>query len=851
MIRFLPQILRNHSSRPQAFVLSVGVINLIIALSGIAILAHTFFAILLYFQWQPIIASALVFVSALVAQRFHRRGQASISNLAIFGGLWGILSWNALQHGGLQDINFTALVICIFVAGLLLSVRGIILMAVGVFLTATLLLLFQTNQITTDIPLYPITIHTWLTYQITIAASTIFTIYTSILTNRTLTNLQKNGLALEAKNHELETQRAEQKQIELQLEHSKSLLEATFQAVASGVLVVDTNRNFSAVNKAFTTMWDIPPDLKQSQAALKYVSNQVKFPEDFLTRANEIYADPTTEVRDLVELKDGRIFDRFSRPQRMGDQIVGRVWTFRDISAYKKTEQALRETTELFRKVFELAPIGMAMLDMNGRYLQVNRSFSRILGYSASQLRKMSASEITHPDDQHLHNDLRSQLMKGEIPSYQVEKRYLRKDGSVVDASVQVSLIRGESGEPLNYIIQIIDLTEHKRAENAMRQAQKLESLGIMSGGIAHDFNNLLTAILAQSSLALALLPKESQSRANIEKVVSAAHRATDLTRQLLAYSGRGQFESKPMDLNSVIRDNLHLVDVAIESKAILDLALTEPLSLIKGDTGQIQQIVMNLIMNAAEAIHNDEGVITIHTDEVTIRQDSTPLLTYANRPLSPGRYIVLTIRDNGVGMSDETKSKIFDPFFTTKAAGRGLGLAAVLGIVSGHDGALKVESELNKGTVFELFFPTTTESLVTQHDSVTQIGHEPYKGKVLIIDDHEPILDAVCTILETEAIETFTACDGLSGIQFFTERSAEIRLILLDLSMPGLSGEETLLRLREIDARIPIILTSGYSTFEITTRFKDANVTAFLQKPYSWDKLVDLIRQYLDPAVG
>jgi two-component system, cell cycle sensor histidine kinase and response regulator CckA len=404
-----------------------------------------------------------------------------------------------------------------------------------------------------------------------------------------------------------------------------------------------------------------------------------------------------------------------------------------------------------------------------------------------------------------------------------------------------------ELAADLSYAVESLQRDEQRQqAEEAMRQAQKLESLGVLAGGIAHDFNNLLVAMLGQTSLAMEQLPAESSARSHIEKAVGAARRAADLTRQLLAYSGRGQFQVLPINLNTLIQENLHLFEVAIPKNVRLVSNLAESLPFIDGDVGQMQQVIMNLVINAAEAIGRNLGTVRVTTDTYYITSADVHLWKYIGSPLTSGLYVTLSVQDNGSGMDAATLSKIFDPFFTTKVTGRGLGLAAVLGIVRGHKGGLRVESEVGKGTTFTLYLPVSvaqpTTPTITDREQVPMVTH----GLVLVIDDEKPVREAVTDILEAEGITVIAARDGRAGLALYRERQADVGLVLLDLSMPGLSGEETFHELRRISPNVSIILSSGYQQSEVTRRFAGQGLVSFLQKPYDVDALIQEVGRHL-----
>jgi CheY-like chemotaxis protein len=352
--------------------------------------------------------------------------------------------------------------------------------------------------------------------------------------------------------------------------------------------------------------------------------------------------------------------------------------------------------------------------------------------------------------------------------------------------------------------------------------------------------------MLGQTSLALGQLPTGSPARQPIEKAVSAARRAADLTRQLLAYSGRGQFERRPIHLNHLIQENLHLFEVAVPKNVVLRSELTDPLPSIMGDAGQIQQVVMNLIINAAEAIGEQPGQVVVRTRPYLLTPDKAALWQLAEGDLASSPYVLLEVEDNGCGMSQETASRIFDPFFSTKFTGRGLGLAAVLGIVRGHDGGLRVESELNAGTTFELVFPGA--DIAAPEMLAQEVAQEAnmLQHWILVIDDEEPVRSAVTDILELEGLAVLSAPDGQIGIDLYSARQADIDLIMLDLSMPGLTGEETFRELRQINPQVHIMLSSGYSHDEVISRFAGQHEVAFIQKPYDASQLVAEVKRQL-----
>ena len=393
------------------------------------------------------------------------------------------------------------------------------------------------------------------------------------------------------------------------------------------------------------------------------------------------------------------------------------------------------------------------------------------------------------------------------------------------------------------------EIAERKRIEDEtlslerhVQQAQKLESLGVLAGGIAHDFNNILTAILGNAELALAGLPPYATACGNIREIQKASQRAAELSKQMLAYSGKGRFVVEPIDLGKFVGEMTHLLDASISKKAVLKYDFIDNLPTIKGDATQIRQVVMNLISNASEAIGDKDGVIAVSTgvidcDRAHLDSVDETLRVGLGKPLPEGAYVYLEVADDGCGMDAETTKKIFDPFFTTKFTGRGLGMAAVLGIVRGHDGAIKIHSEPGKGSTFRVLFPASepadSSDPILARDAVQSQAWRS-EGTVLIVDDEQSVCDVGEQMLSMMGFGVLTAADGCEAVEIFRDRADEIDCVLLDLTMPHMGGEEALGELRRIREDVTVILCSGYSEQDVSERFTGKGLAGFIQKPYN-----------------
>jgi PAS domain S-box-containing protein len=400
-----------------------------------------------------------------------------------------------------------------------------------------------------------------------------------------------------------------------------------------------------------------------------------------------------------------------------------------------------------------------------------------------------------------------------------------------------VALLQGVADQAALAVRDARLIEARRRAEEQLRSAQQLESLGALAGGIAHDFNNLLVGVLGNAGLALLELPDDSPARQAIHDIEISAQRAAELTRQMLAYSGRGQFKVEPVDLSAVVEEMAQLVRRVISTQTQLSLRLGRQVPPVTADITQLRQVVMNLITNASDALGGKEGTVTVETGAITA--DRAMLnATYLNEQLAPGEYVYLDVADTGSGMDAATKARIFEPFFTTKFAGRGLGLAAVLGIVRGHKGAIAVESVPGQGTRFRVLLPVAGgagELAIAEGDTAGRGA-----GLVLLIDDEDSVRSLARRVLERSGYDVLEASSGEEALALFAEHAAGIRAVVLDLTMPGMSGEAAFQQLRQVRPDLPVIVSSGYAPDD------DGTMTGvpFLAKPYKPAELVKVIRE-------
>lgn len=381
---------------------------------------------------------------------------------------------------------------------------------------------------------------------------------------------------------------------------------------------------------------------------------------------------------------------------------------------------------------------------------------------------------------------------------------------------------------------------ERLHLERQILQAQKLESLGVLAGGIAHDFNNILLAIMGNAELALMRINKESPVAENLQRIQQATAQAAELAKQMLAYSGKGKFVVENIDLNLLVNDMLYMLQVSISKTAVLRLNLHKPLPLVEADATQIRQVVMNIVINASEALGDKSGVIAITTGCMDCDKSYLENV-WLDENLSEGLYVYLEIADTGCGMSKETMEKLFDPFFTTKFTGRGLGMAAVLGIVRGHKGAIKIYSELGKGSTFKILLPASTKpaEIFNQVESNNDLQ---MSGTVLLVDDEETVRGIGKDMLQVLGFEVITACDGRDALRAF-KFNPDISFVIMDLTMPHMDGAECFRELKQIKPDVKVIISSGYNEHEVSQKFVGKGLSGFIQKPYKLSTLKEAIK--------
>jgi len=546
-------------------------------------------------------------------------------------------------------------------------------------------------------------------------------------------------------------------------------------------------------------------------------------------------------MESMVRKKDGKLLPVNVRIVKLDKEKV--VVNMRDISKEKEALKAIEESEKRFRALFDNMTEAFLFCEWDlaktdAIIQDVSKSFENMFNIKKDAVKGKKFSELI---------EKLNFIDLGEIKKYEEPISYCCMN-EVDDKYYRLNIIPIGNEE---FVINVLDITALAKAEKEkmlmekkMIQAQKMESLSVLAGGIAHDFNNILTGILGNTQLALMRLDPGSKVSENIKAIEKATLLAAELTKQMLAYSGKGKFFVEPINLNILIEEMKPIILTSISKKVTLNLILSKEDLFIEGDRSQISQIVINLTINASEAIDNKEGVINIVTGKQYCDKKYLSK-TYTTDTIPEGDYAYIEVIDTGKGIPKEMFDKIFDPFFSTKFIGRGLGLAAVLGIVRGHKGTINIYSELNKGTTFKILLPLKKEFELKNKKTLDPVFN--YKDlTILFIDDDEIVRDYAKKLFNHLKVNNMIASNGIEGVEILKNNKNLIDIVFLDLTMPKMGGEETFREIKKIRQNIPVVLISGYNCDELSQRFASKGFAAFMQKPIKINDVIGVIDNIL-----
>jgi two-component system cell cycle sensor histidine kinase/response regulator CckA len=527
-----------------------------------------------------------------------------------------------------------------------------------------------------------------------------------------------------------------------------------------------------------------------------------------------------------------------------GGRVRSIVGNAQDITQRKLAEQKREASDIRFRSVFELPLIGIAITSLEKGWLEVNDRLCEMLGYPCEELTKLTWAELTHPDDLDADVSLFNKVLRGELEGYSLDKRFIRKDGTVIHTALSVRCVR-KPDRSVDYFVALLqDISDRKLAEEHLRQTQKVESIGRLAGGVAHDFNNLLTSILGFCELARMHAPAAVLDF--LDCIEESTERGAALTRQLLAFARRQIVKPEAVDLNAVLHRLEPLLKRLIGEDVELDFNCAPNLGIVKVDVGSFEQVVMNLAVNARDAMAHG-GRLTFSTRSVELADGDAHL----RGGLPPGEYVRLSACDTGAGIPPEIRERIFEPFFTTKPVGQGtgLGLAMCHGIIKQAEGHIDVESEPGKGATFNIFLPRVHETPAPAAPAPTKpapaaaIGHET----ILLVEDDNFVRELACRILSKMGYRTLVAADGVEALEIVERNSDGIHLLVTDVVMPRMGGNELARKMTARDPNLKVLFASGYTEDAIVSHGVLKEGVNFLAKPYTPTTLAEKVRAVLD----
>ncbi|HMK59890.1 MAG TPA: PAS domain S-box protein [Dissulfurispiraceae bacterium] len=630
-----------------------------------------------------------------------------------------------------------------------------------------------------------------------------------------------------------------------ELNRHASLLKASLEATADGILVVSTEGRIVEFNTRFADMWHMPDSLLalcDDNAALDFVSSQIKDYPKFIECVKSIYLQPEAHSIDTVELNDGRVFERLSCPQRHDNKVIGRVWSFRDVTAQKNAEAALMNEKTFTESALNILRDVFYVFDLNGRFLRWNKALSECTGFSDEEIARMKPTDFFAKDEhQAVINAIQKVVTDG---SATLETTVLTKDGRQLPYEHTASLLSNSDGQPIGISGVGRNLTDRKKLEEQLLQAQKMEAVGQLAGGIAHDFNNILSAIMGYASILQMKLGTESPLSKNVNEILKAAQRAAQLTSGLLAFSRKQNIMQKPVELNALVRDIHKLLSMVIGENIELVLNIADYSLVVMADSAQIEHAIINLATNARDAMPNG-GRLTI----TTCKHAADSPAADKSRSIPCGKYALLSISDTGTGLEEAHKDKIFEPFFTTKGVGKGtgLGLAMVYGAIKQHKGYIDVDSCLGKGATFRIFLPLSTQHAKAYEDKSQMPAYAMRtSGTVLIVEDEEAVRRIMRILLEQSGYSVIEASDGVDALVKLRQNGTDIKLLVTDVIMPKMDGVMLCSEAKKIKPGLRSLFISGYHD-KIPLDSTAWQNGCYLSKPFTSEQFLEAVRKAVD----
>ena len=634
--------------------------------------------------------------------------------------------------------------------------------------------------------------------------------------------------------------------VEEDLRQSERFLTNVLASIQDGISILDTEFNIVRVNPRLESIMAHAMPVVGKKCFEAYHGLCAPCP---ICPARETLktGEPASEVVPVSEPNGEGIawveINTFPLVDSETGKIEGVVEHARNISGRRRVEDALRESEERYRTLFDQSKDGVYMTTLDGKLLEANQAYLDLFGFTKEEAQELDILEIYPEPAAENRQRFRDAIEKtSSVKDYEIQLK--TKDGRLIDCLSTSTLKRGPDGTILGYQGIVRDITEYKQLQNELIQAQKMEGIGALAGGLAHDFNNILTVVHGYAELLISDHDDGDPRLNDLYKIVEAAKAGSELVRSLLAFSRKSEIEQRPMNLNKQVEQMGKLLSRTIPKMINIETSLSAAPATITADPGQVGQVLMNLAINAKDAMP-DGGTLTIETRNIMVDDEycSTRLR------LRPGAWVLLTVSDTGCGMNEETLDHIFEPFFTTKEVnvGTGLGLAVVYGIVKQHGGEIMCSSELGRGTTFSVYLPA-----LEQHEpgpEATTVKDLPAGGNetILLVDDEASILSLGIKMLNRAGYTVLTASDGRAALEKYEQRGADISLVILDLVMPEMGGKQCLEKLLEMDPKAKVIISTGYSMDEQTKEVAESGARGLVRKPFQVSQMLKTLREVLD----
>jgi len=649
---------------------------------------------------------------------------------------------------------------------------------------------------------------------------------------------------------EWEKTKAELKQVQELLQKERETFFPILHKAPYGIALIDNDGKITYINPAFTNITGYTlEDIFLGRQWLHKALGFLEYREEIINSQKRGVVEKCIEKTFSIICKNGEIKAIEVRPTLLDDGRI--VMILFDITERKRAEEALSHSEEQYRLIAENTKDLICTLDLQGNFHYVSPSFKEVLGYSPEELTGLNAFSLIHPDDRETTMKIYQQALINKEAG-NAEFRYRHKNGNWRVFESVGSWIFSGNGVPPQSVLVSRDITERKQTEEKMAalqvqlgQSQKMEAIGRLGGGIAHDFNNILAVIQGYSDLCLFRIPKEDPLREDIQAITNAVKRAANLISQLLAFSRRQTMKMEVIDLNPLLQDLEKMLRRVIGEDVELVTTLPDDLGRVKADPGQIEQILLNLAVNARDAMPSG-GKLTIETANVTLKESSSQ----NHMGLTPGHYVMISIMDTGLGMTQEVKDRIFEPFFTTKEIGKGtgLGLSMVYGIVKQSGGHIGVDSEPGKGTTFRIYLPRVDEPLVEVEEKEEIAGPPLGNETILVVEDEEEVRKLVARSLKKQGYKVLEASQGKEVFSLCEEQGGPIHLMVTDVVMPEMTGVELAKHIKQVYPEMKVLYMSGYNSDRVAIDCENLGKgIEFIQKPFTVYNLARKVREVLD----